>query len=379
MSKIEIGNNLIAFTVADATPSSMDWSVVDLKTLSGEIAQSSNTILAGLAYNILDGFLYGYDVVQHEIVRVDSDYNITYLGLPTGMLPNINWAATVDANGFMYLAGGNSPSVYYTVDLRTSSATYMQLLDPTNAYIPSETGNPFIDYQHFYVAGWTVLSDGKLYGIWYGNDNNAGKMVSVAPTTGQVTVLETNYPMQNSYEFRAIVRDINDDIYAIHATTGVVYKFQVVGNIATGTELGALDLGFMYIDAVLSPNANPFGKVSNIASIDIEDCEDNITSIFSNKEEVELIAVTVEKNANCSWIIKGSSISYCVTIKNTSTTVELPATFRDQLIEGLTYINGTFTVNGSSQTPTVTGQELSYRVTLSPNSETVICFKVLYS
>jgi len=57
--------------------------------------------------------------------------------------------------------------------------------------------------------------------------------------------------------------------------------------------------------------------------------------------------------------------------------MELDSVFKDNLSQGLTYINGSFTVNGTVETPTINGQEISYALTLVPNTVTMICFKVL--
>jgi len=376
MSVIEIGNNLIVFTAPSSTASSMDWSVVDLRNLSGGITQSGDSIIAGLSLNVLDNYLYGYDIFQHEIVRVDSDFQLTYLGLPQGMSQYINWAATIDTNGFMYLSGGVSTSMYYTVDLRPGSGTYMQLVDPTDGYLPITSGKPYIPTQSLYVAGWTALSDGKLYGLYYGTGVNAGKMVCVDPTTGDVTFLETNYQMPSDYQFRAIVRDINDDIYAISAMTGTVFKFTISNDIATGTELGTLDLGYMYLDAVLSPFANPFGLVANTAELDVVSCDgEEPTTIQSNKEEVEIVDIVVEKTANCPIAFVGGTIQYCITVTNPSLH-EFQSTFRDVLDSRLEYVDGSFTVDGTTQTPTISGQEISHLVTIPADSTVTICFKV---
>jgi len=373
---IEIGNDLIVISTPTSVGDSMDWSVVDLKNLSGGITQSSDIIIAGLSLNVLDNFLYGYEINRHEIVRVDNQFQVTYLGLPQGMSQYINWAATIDTQGFMYLSGGVSTSVCYTLDLRPSSANYMQLVDPADSYTVINAGKPYTPVQSLWVAGWTSLSDGKLYGINYGVGINAGKMTCVDPTTGEVTFLETNYDMPTDFQFRAITRDVNDDIYIIGANTGLVFKFTITNNIATGTELGTLDLDYIYLSAVLSPYANPFGIVSNIAKFEVEACEgEDSTTIESNQERVEIVDLVIEKSANCSVAFVGGTVTYCVTVTNPSE-YEFSSTFRDLLDVRLSYVAGTFMVDGIPQTPVIAGQEISYPITIPANGTVIVCFKV---
>ncbi|MCL2587203.1 MAG: hypothetical protein FWE31_03100 [Firmicutes bacterium] len=375
---VQIGNNLIVFTVPTSTATTMDWSVVDLKNLSGGIIQSSDSVVACIAYNVIDESLYGYDVIQHQIVRIDDQFQLTYLGIPLGMSPGINWAGTIDTNGFMYLSN-DSATEYYTVDLRPSSTTFLQLLDPTNGYAPIQAGRPYVGITPVYVAGWTSLSDGKLYGIWYGSGENAGKMTCINPSTGEVTILETTYPMPTDYQFRAITRDINDTIYAISPTAGKVFQFTINGGVVTGADLGALDLGYMYLEAVLSPYANPFGIVANTAEFDIQACDgEEPTTIQSNREDVDIVNLIVEKIASCSVVFPGGIIKYCVTVTNPSNN-EFQSTFRDVLNPLLTYVSGSFTVDGVSEAPNITGKEISFPVTIPENGSAVICFKARVS
>ena len=83
----------------------------------------------------------------------------------------------------------------------------------------------------------------------------------------------------------------------------------------------------------------------------------------------------IEKKANCPVAFVGGTITYCVTVTNSSN-YEFPATFIDVLDTSLTFIAGTFTVDGIPQTPTISDQEIRYAFTIPANDNVIICFKV---
>jgi len=106
--------------------------------------------------------------------------------------------------------------------------------------------------------------------------------------------------------------------------------------------------------------------------VDFELCEDEIT-ISSDPVVVDVIDITVDKEASCAYAVVGSEICYTITI-TTDTAID-GMTFKDLLDPAVEYVVGSFEVNGDPEDPVITGQEISYELDL-PIGETVIEFCV---
>jgi len=117
-------------------------------------------------------------------------------------------------------------------------------------------------------------------------------------------------------------------------------------------------------------------KIDNKSFIDIESCEE-IFSLESNEAEVTKISLEIEKTPGCRYTIEGGQIRWCTRIKNNSGIDLEDLTFRDVLASGTSYVTGSFMVNGSVATPTISGQTLTYHIDeLEEDEEITICFKV---
>ena len=114
----------------------------------------------------------------------------------------------------------------------------------------------------------------------------------------------------------------------------------------------------------------------NTAQVLIDLCGEEY-ALNSNEVTVEKVFLTVTKQANCRFVIPGNTVQFCVHVKNDSDFALDNARFFDHLDVDATYVDGTFTVNGSPAVPTVQGRDISYYIpSLPPHSDTVICFKV---
>jgi uncharacterized repeat protein (TIGR01451 family) len=117
-------------------------------------------------------------------------------------------------------------------------------------------------------------------------------------------------------------------------------------------------------------------KIENQSFIDIESCEETF-SLDSNKVEVIKIDLEIEKMAGCRYVAPNGEIKWCTTIKNHSGVAVEDLLFRDVLAAGTSYVAGSFTVNGTPVTPSVSGQTIIHPISKIENGETVvICFKV---
>ncbi|MED0876491.1 DUF7507 domain-containing protein [Bacillus mobilis] len=180
-----------------------------------------------IAYNTLDNYIYGYDQLNNNIVRVDNNGNVTALfPLPPGLpVDNYNVGA-FDLNGFLYISV-NDIARFYVIDLRPNSATFMKLVNPATGYT-EQTSNFGVGLSTtLNVSDWVYNpSDNFLYGI-----TPTGIAIRVSPTTGQITNLTTT--PQNTGPFGAIALDSNGIIYAIANPTGNIYRYIIAGNTAT--------------------------------------------------------------------------------------------------------------------------------------------------
>ena len=103
--------------------------------------------------------------------------------------------------------------------------------------------------------------------------------------------------------------------------------------------------------------------IGNQTFLDLELCEEAVT-VQSNQVETDIIDLTIVKSASCNVALVGGKICYKVTITNNSDVDLEYIMFRDPLAPNLTYIEGSFEVDGTPQTPTIVGNELQYELTI---------------
>lgn len=86
------------------------------------------------------------------------------------------------------------------------------------------------------------------------------------------------------------------------------------------------------------------------------------SNIVSATDATDLFVAT--KSESLTSIIVGSIQEYNMVCKSNSTVAEVNVTWRDPLPSGLTYVDGSFMVNGLTAVPTITGtapdQTLTY-------------------
>ncbi|MCL2569856.1 MAG: hypothetical protein FWE16_01470 [Firmicutes bacterium] len=118
-------------------------------------------------------------------------------------------------------------------------------------------------------------------------------------------------------------------------------------------------------------------KIKNTSFVDIELCEDTVT-VTSQEVEVSELQLSVVKTAMCPFAVVGGTIKFCTTIKNTTGFTIHELVFRDELDENLSYVEGSFTVNGGQEDdPTIIGRVITFPMEkIEDDEEIVICFKV---
>ncbi|MGL5066529.1 MAG: DUF7507 domain-containing protein [Sarcina sp.] len=223
-----------------------------------------------IGYNVLNNFIYGMTevknssgvVIQSNLVQISSDGTVVDLGA----IPNITDivglnVGAIDNQGFYYLKRA-SKDYYWTIDLRPSSITYGQLVDPTNGYVLTTNSTQILPSGTLTGGDWTYnIDDGLLYSI---NDTDT-QFITLDPTTGQTNLLPTEAGLP--LEYGAMASDGQGFIYGIDNITGDVIRWQNVGGTMQG-ELFSQTLGTIRNDATMCLNAIielDFGDAPDIA------------------------------------------------------------------------------------------------------------------
>ncbi|MCL2176563.1 MAG: hypothetical protein FWB72_01225 [Firmicutes bacterium] len=116
--------------------------------------------------------------------------------------------------------------------------------------------------------------------------------------------------------------------------------------------------------------------ILNQSGLNFEICEDQMV-VLSNEVEATELVIIVTKTQSCPYFVVGGTITYCTTIENQSEIPLEDLKWFDNLDQRLTYVEDSFLVDGTQQTPTIDGQELSFNIdTIDINQTITICFKV---
>ena len=123
------------------------------------------------------------------------------------------------------------------------------------------------------------------------------------------------------------------------------------------------------------------GVVYNTSNLDV-DVGGQTQTVPSNQVQVAIVDLFVQKTVSNPWTIEGGTVDFCNAITNATAlsdggmTIQ-NAIFRDVLEPRVEYVVDTFTVDGIQQTPTISGQTISYTIpTLDPEQTINICFTV---
>ena len=217
---------------------------VSINLVTGEPVMQGNLSPAyyinAIGYNVLDNYIYGYNLTNNTIARIDSSGNVMTLGLPTGLPITANQYNTgcFDDSGFLYIYYGAAAKMY-VIDLRPNSPTFMKLVDPTKSYAEqtSSYGITLVNGAPN-VADWVWLpanattgigTNGFLYGIQTG-----GTMYRVNLDNAHVIAMTTSGPVYNS-SYGAMSVDASDNIYAVANQNGNIYRYTINDITTTGS------------------------------------------------------------------------------------------------------------------------------------------------
>ena len=117
--------------------------------------------------------------------------------------------------------------------------------------------------------------------------------------------------------------------------------------------------------------------INNTSYLDVLVCNDLVTTT-SNPVQVEVVDLGIVKTSSCPWTVRGGKVTFCTQITNPSIDRDLiAAVFRDILNDRLTYVDGSFTVNGVPETPIISGQQMQFTLDIMSGQTVSICFTAL--
>ncbi len=105
-----------------------------------------------------------------------------------------------------------------------------------------------------------------------------------------------------------------------------------------------------------------------------------LKDIVSNTVTANLFderSVTIEKKQSCDFIIEGQNLTYTIEITNNTRIPLNNFEIIDDIPLGMDYVENSFMVNGVSESPTVSGQNLKYFFEQLPVGTTEVKFDVV--
>ncbi len=276
-----------------------------------------------IGYNIIDGFIYGYDRDNDEIVRVDETGAVTGLGLPPSLPALGYYVGDVDPLGFMFLQAPFG-AVMYRVDLNDlgAAAVEIDLVPNTNLY----------DFAYNPRTGF-------IYGV------HSGSLRVIDPDTGVVTSMPvTGDTGVGSGINGAVWFDPFGNLFAYRNSPGQVYRV----NTSTG-------------ESVL------LGAAPTVGLNDGTRCSVHLGFL---KDVAPVVASP------------GETVTFTYLIVNPADPVSPNVTinFDDTLPPEVNVIPGSLTISGSASTPTstVTGNDVSIDgLELEPQAEVTITIQAV--
>jgi hypothetical protein len=195
-----------------------------VRTLISPLSMTVNA----LVFNSADNMLWAAKNNSSSIVRINAQGGLIEFVVPNLPVAYYNVGVQLP-DGYMLVYVGGSDA-YFVIDIDQRRATYLRLVDPTNGFA-LKTGpnygtalNPAVNLSDLAFLPATQLC--------YGIDNTGGRLATLNPFTGQVTVGAVVQGITIS-PFGAFFADAAGKLYGFHNTSGAFYKIDPVTAIAT--------------------------------------------------------------------------------------------------------------------------------------------------
>lgn len=331
--------------LVSGSTSATSLSTVDLMT-------GASTVVGGITpageynaigYSIVDNNLYGYDITTNQVVRISSTGSASLFATIPNLPVDIYNVGDVDASGHLYLYSsdiGLTPR-FYVVDVNPNSATFLQLVDPATGFQlqTSNFGVALNPPQN--IADWAFS---PVDGFLYGANNTTSQIVKVNPITGTATTLTTTGlpALSTGDSFGSTFFDSAGNLYVMRNSNGRIFRVVLTPTTATAT-----------IFSTTTPATNSDGARCVLAA-------------------VNLLSVTKEVNATTALI--GDTLTYTMTVTNTSSIPVNGVVLTDPIPSGTAFVPGSVTVNGSPSADLPnTGITIG---TLAAGASSVVTFQV---
>jgi hypothetical protein len=172
---------------------------------------------------VLDGLVYVWDYDNSGVGRFGADNAYEFLGLPSS-LPVANYnIGDVDADGFLWLSTSGATQLWYQIDVRQGSATFLQVLSSGAATRPSSVSNSGVDWS--YVPG----HPGALYMVGRSRaDATQAVLLRFDAATSTINeVANLGSFTSTTLNVGATYADSDGFLYASDNTTGTIIRVNV--------------------------------------------------------------------------------------------------------------------------------------------------------
>ncbi|KAK4450365.1 hypothetical protein QBC34DRAFT_297712 [Podospora aff. communis PSN243] len=192
--------------------SRLDFQTGALEPISEDLGVAINAI----GYNVLDGFLYGFDSDLNRVLRIDSEGNVTPVSGEDSVGANIG---EVDSDGFYWIS--DNGGFWAQIDARPDSPTYGVYL---NSGVADNLGYTITDWADL---GSGFGNGGFLYTVATGVTPDTNTILRFSKTTFEWAVVgSTTFPLSTGW---GAMYGFNDaqGILATNSLTGRVWRFGI--------------------------------------------------------------------------------------------------------------------------------------------------------
>jgi len=241
------------------------------------VAQIPSRFINGVGYNVKDNMIWGYDIQNHKVVKIDADFNVTAYqvdALPEGSY----YAGDVSKDGKLYLKKHNDSNLY-KLDLTSGTPQYL-------GTVTLKEGSD-ISSANFGDFAFSP-KDNMLYGISEKNDSTYNHLYRIDPEDGQVTDLgEANPGVEVKYH--TFVFDVDGNLY-FYGLTGKIYRIKIAEGSYKAELFAQTDNKSGGGDGARCPNAKVDEPVvsNNGVCYAVDDTKNKLYSVYMHPGASEL-------------------------------------------------------------------------------------------
>ncbi|MDP9904650.1 beta strand repeat-containing protein [Arthrobacter bambusae] len=218
---------------------------VDIATGAFSKTASTTDVVNATGYNVMDNYVYGWDVTTNTIVRVGSDGSLVSLGLPAGVVPSAtNVIGDVDSSGHYWMMSSSPTGQWYEIDLVPGSATYGQVLASGSALPPAGYTNG---------ADWAFVN-GSLYMVDRNTATGKAALAQFSLTTHAFSIVG-QLPNVPGDSFGAVYAVPGGYLFASDNQTGEIYRINVANAASIDVNTGPASSGNDGARCALAPVA----------------------------------------------------------------------------------------------------------------------------